>query len=154
MDYDLNSKEQATLLTDVGIFARNDAPAPFCGAGSGGFYWFNNYQEMAQFFRGFMVHECLLRHIDESEHAAAINFIDKLASNLEGDSPNLTRIIELYNDTLKGIDQIEWIGSFEALCSSNDKWETELREFVNGDSDAIAANGLKEFSDNIMTYGC
>lgn len=154
MTNEYNAKDKAVLPTDVGIFARNDAPASFCGAGSGGFSWFNDYKEMADFFRGFMLHECLLRHIDESEHESAINFIDKLASNMDSNSPDLLRIIELYNDTFKGIDQIEWIGTFEGLCASDEAWESKVREFVNGDASVITADGIEAFSDDIMTYGC
>jgi hypothetical protein len=154
MAYELNTKVQAELSTDVGIFSRNDAPAPFCGAGYGSLCWFNNYQEMANFFRGFLLHECLLIHMDETEHSKVVSFIEKLAENVESTSPQLEKVIKLYNDAFKGIDQIDWIGTFEQLCTSHGKWECDVREFVIGNKDVIQNDYRESFSDEILTYGC
>lgn len=154
MSYEFNTKEKAELPTDVGIFSRNDAPAVFCGAGSGGLYWFNNYSEMAEFFRGFLFHECLLIHIEEAECKSAKAFIEKLAENLQSESRNIEEVISLYNEAFKGIDQIEWIGTFEQLCVSNGTWESDVREFINGEKDTIPNSERESFSDEIITYGC
>lgn len=154
MDFKLNTKEIAELPTDVGIFSRNDAPAAFCGAGSGSLCWFNDYVEMAEFVRGFLLHECLLTQFEESENPKVIEFIEQIAENLESESRDLEKCIRHYNKAFKGIDQIEWIGTFDQLCISNGSWESSVREFVNDDGDIISSNNRMAFAEAIMTYGC
>ncbi|MEI6745871.1 MAG: hypothetical protein WCL34_07910 [Methylococcaceae bacterium] len=128
-----------------GIFSYNDAPAAFCGGGSGCFCWFNSKEDMFKFFTS----EDII-----GEDADMSKITNKILRDEIGIDDGVMQI----NQELKGIIQIQWIGQFEQLCNGNNDYAKEVieqfRQSLNNDRfTPINQSEISAFKEFLEEYG-
>lgn len=145
--------ETVTQNKVIGVFARNDAHPALCGAGIGAFAWFYNYNELAEYFNGFVLQECLLMRFDESEHEKVTEFVTQLSEQYLVNTHNNALFIEKYNQAFEGVEQIDWIGTFNDLKNSKKEWCQGVRKFILDYSGPVEEEHIEHFIDELSTYG-
>lgn len=120
---------------DWGFYAYNDAPPAFCGAGLGGFYWFESRAEMAK---------CLAEHgaflspgIGEEDLGPVLEIVREIGTRLGDGRIDGEKARTALNKVLEDITQFSWIGSFEGLLSGDSEFARELRQEFREQQEAI-----------------
>ena len=122
-----------------GLFTWGDAP-PACGGGVGAFQWYESIEELIEFITdwsaaGYMTFD------DEAEWLEQRQCLRTIASQWHA-NPETT--IQNLNTELKGLLQIDWIGTFTELKAANDAFGSRIQEAFNEDQ----VSGLNANTDS------
>ena len=140
-----------------GLFAWGDAPAA-CGGGVGAFQWFRELSAVLSFVTdlspaGFATFD------DEGEWLELRDRLRQIANAFETES---AATISAFNENLKSLLQIEWIGSFEDLLSGHGSFPRKIRAHFRDDWDdetspesmGVITNSEREsFLEFLSEYG-
>ena len=138
-----------------GLFAWGDAP-PACGGGVGAFQWYESIEELIEFITdwsaaGYMTFD------DEAEWLEQRQCLRAIASQWHA-NPETT--IQNLNTELKGLLQIDWIGTFAQLKAANDAFASRIQEAFNEDqvsvlnanSDSFSGEDTRKAEDAFIKY--
>ena len=106
-----------------GLFAWGDAP-PACGGGVGAFQWFATLEELMEFITDWSAAGYLTFDDEEDWHQQQPR-LRSLAKHWH-ENPAAT-LLEL-NQELKGLLQIDWIGTYQDLKSADDAFGRRIQE--------------------------
>ena len=130
-----------------GLFAWGDAP-PACGGGVGAFQWFASQEELMTFISEWST-SCFMTFDDEADWR---DQCERLRSILSGWDQDSAATLTALNAELKGLLQIDWIGRFADLTSSQDSYCLRVQEaFAMDDPDG--ADDDEALVDFLETYG-
>lgn len=138
-----------------GVFAWGDAP-PACGGGTGCFQWFASLQEALSFISDFS--PAMYATFDEEpEWVELRDDLREITSRFEAE-PEAT--LKALNQELKGLLQVEWIGTYDSLCNGMEEFPQKIREWYrNRDEDGpadeppITGSEEAEFRERLAEYG-
>ena len=151
------SSSRDPIAFNWGLFACGDAPAA-CGGGAGAFQWFRELSAVLSFITdlspaGFATFD------EEAEWLELRDQLRQIATGFEADS---TATISAFNDNLKSMLQIEWIGSFDDLLSGHGSFPRQIRARFRDDwddelppesTDVISASERESFLAFLSEYG-
>lgn len=116
-----------------GFFAYCDAAPGLCGAGSGGFAWVDSLDDALRFL---LTEEALgwASHCDDRDDVVAA-----LRSCYEATKPNPTAaipaVMKTYNDLLRLLSRVLWIGPVTDLLSGAGEFEEHIRQTFRQSND-------------------
>ena len=151
------SSSRNPLEFNWGLFAWGDAP-PACGGGVGAFQWFDELSTVLSFITdlspaGFATFD---------EEAEWLELRDQLRQIANGFAADSAATISAFNDNLKSLLQIEWIGPLEELLSGHGSFPCLIRARFHDDwdddaspesMDAISASERESFLEFLAEYG-
>ena len=138
-----------------GLFFWGDAP-PACGGGTGCFQWFASLEETLSFISDFS--PAMYGTFDEEpEWIKLRDALWAITSRFEADpGAALTAL----NQELKGLLQVEWIGTYDNLCNGMEAFPQKIREWYrerdeDGPTDEPPITGREEgeFRERLAEYG-
>ena len=151
-----NSYTNPTLIHQNawGMFSWGDAP-PAIGGGIGAFQWFISRENLLAFISD---HAVLMwkdfgdKDEFESLRGSLRQAVDELGEDGEG--------LDRFNQNVRGLFQIEWIGTFDELATSDSQFAAKVRAYFHeteGDQDSyvppIEQKDLAKFSESLEEYG-
>jgi len=126
-----------------GLYFWRDAP-PACGGGSGCFQWFESVEAALAYISDFSP-ALYITFDDEQEWISLNQTLSEIAKGFTAD-PQGT--IDAFNIELKGLLQIDWIGSFKDLKASSSGFCSRIRQwFWDGKGEELPSNGDRHVSD-------
>lgn len=151
------SSSRDPLIFNWGLFAWGDAP-PACGGGVGAFQWFGELSAVLSYVTdlspaGFATFD------EESEWLQLRDQLRQIATGFEAD---FVGTISAFNDNLKSLLQIEWIGSVEDLLAGQGSFPHLIRARFRGNYDddahptgvdAISVSERDQFLVFLSEYG-
>ncbi|MDC0319247.1 hypothetical protein OAM02_01520 [Verrucomicrobia bacterium] len=152
------SVEKTPKKSDWGMYSYSDAPAAV-GGGFGAFQWFSNYEKLRDFLRTYFMYQTPSPWGDDFENKVNV-FIDLIDKSSTGE--DLNKCLTEINILIKHYYVIEWLGTFEGLCSSIDGFPTKIRNEYRsclddpktGDSSPIKDDELEYFLKEFLSqYG-
>jgi len=130
-----------------GLFAWADGP-PACGGGVGAFQWFASQEELMAFISAWST-PCFMTYDDEAEWR---DQCERLRSITAGWNQDSAATLAGLNAELKGLLQIDWIGRFADLTSSQDSFCLRVQEAF-AEVDPAGADDGEAWVDFLETYG-
>jgi hypothetical protein len=126
-----------------GLYFWGDAP-PACGGGSGCFQWFESVDAALAYISDFS--PALYKTFDDEQEWLSLNqTLREIAKEFTADQQ---ATIDAFNIELKGLLQIDWIGSFEDLKSKNSESCSKIRQWFWDEKDEeLPFNGDRHVSD-------
>ena len=136
----------------------------FSLSGIGMFHWYPTLDEL---FRA-LIHDLPAAFVvDPPEAVAEASVrIEAAAAGFTGPDRTGPACFDALRTALKGIQRLEWLGTFDDLCTSDHEWALALRERFRDGSDAeeeegggrpldrpIAADEQEEFVGFVREYG-
>ena len=153
------SAERSPQTHTWGMFSWGDAPGAI-GGGVGCFQWFDSCEELLSFLTDYS--PALYMSFEQKKDW--FTFRDRLrliAASIE-DEP--MGGLDAFNNSLKGLLQIDWIGRFEELCASDKDFCCKLRVWFRNNADTdetsiVASNApiqpeeIEAFCEMLREYG-
>lgn len=130
-----------------GLFAWGDAP-PACGGGVGAFQWFESQEELMAFISEWST-PCFMTFDDEAEWRSQC---ERLSAILSGWNQDSAATLAELNAELKGLLQIDWIGGFAHLESSQDGFCLQVQAAF-AEADPAGVDDGDAWVDFLETYG-
>lgn len=137
-----------------GMFSWGDAP-PAIGGGIGAFQWFPSKEKLFAYISDHAV--LMWKDFEEQEEYEKLcELLRQAIGKLEEDREDLDRI----NQNIRGLFQVEWIGSFRELTSSSNHFPLKVREYFYELEEVQASlappieqTDLAKFSESLEEYG-
>ena len=137
-----------------GMFSWGDAP-PAIGGGIGAFQWFDTRESLLCF----IAESAVLMWKDFESQDDYENLRDSLRSAVQQTSEN-DKVLEKVNCMTRGLFQVEWIGQFHELATSQDDFPKKVRaHFYDNRNDQVDApesiedKELTSFAEALEEYG-
>ncbi len=133
-----------------GIFSYLDIAPGLCGAGMGGFTWFDSAEELFDFLVHVVPASTRMQH--DKKQAAASAIQTAIETQRPIDAFALDAIREFANGQLANHLQINWIGSYQDLLHGDDRYALFVRARFHeardedGEEDAAEAEYLERDS--------
>ena len=128
------SSSRDPVAFNWGLFAWGDAPGA-CGGGAGAFQWFDELSEVLSFVTD-LSPAAFATFDAEVEWLELRDELRQIANGFEADS---AATISAFNDNLKSLLQIEWIGSIQDLMSGSGCFPCQVRARFRDDWDEEAS---------------
>ena len=106
-----------------GLFAWGDAP-PACGGGVGAFQWFETLEDLMEFITDWSAAE-YMSFDNEAEWLEQRQCLRSIVSQWQADPVST---VQNLNKELKGLIQIDWIGSFAELKAGKVDFSRRIQE--------------------------
>jgi hypothetical protein len=138
------SAQRDPRLCEWGLFSWGDAP-PACGGGVGGFQWFESLAQLLEFITDWSP-ATYMTFDEEAEWLSQRDRLQTIASQWNRDPAGT---LEKLNAELKGLLQIDWIGSWNDLKAGNEAFSIRVRNaFAENQSRSagISGDGAKQSS--------
>ena len=151
------SSSRDPRLFQWGLFAWADAP-PACGGGTGAFQWFQTQEELLSHLADFGA-AAYMTFDEESQWTEMRDEVRQIGAGFSVDRPNT--LLQL-NAHLKGLLQVDWIGDWQELCTTNDDFPSKVRSRFRDNweddqsaesSQPIGSDELNEFCEFVEAYG-
>jgi len=141
---------------EIGFFSYSDAPGGI-GGGMGSFVWFKTRDQMLDFIEQTLPYSPPGRSDkDWTEVATQTSaIVSEMRSNEIDDKSGIDRL----NAVLKTFSRIEWMGTFEELMTSSDRYPAEVRAAFHGDEcesedlSIIGAHDVEDFKNFLGEWG-
>lgn len=137
-----------------GMFSWGDAP-PAIGGGIGAFQWFASREILINFISDHAV--LMWKEFEEKDEYEKISRSLRQAANKLGEDDES---LDQFNQNIRGLFQVEWIGTFNELTSSDGQFSSKVRANFNeleGDQASsappIEQKDLARFSESLEEYG-